>query len=174
MSRKFCPHSHIKTVFIGLVTAIILFVFVAVLFCHCFPCEAEIQPSRVPVSAPASVKSGACIDVHGRVLGDIIAGSEVSLFAVSNTQSSLVMQEIRTREVIGRASVNVSKRFEFDCLSPGSYAFVIPVSSYNGSAGAPLPDEVECGSLFIDIAFQGGDWKYAVGAFSINDSCRRV
>ena len=84
------------------------------------------------------------------------------------------MGEIRTREPIDWDAVDTNKRFGFECLSPGSYAFVIPVSSYNWSVGAPLPDEDECGSLFVEIAFQGGDWQYAVGAFSLNQSCRQA
>ena len=84
------------------------------------------------------------------------------------------MEEIRTGRPIEWSIVDERKRFGFMCLSQGDYAFVIPVSSYNRSVGAPLPDEVECGSMFVDIAFQGGDWQYAVGAFSINESCRQA
>lgn len=84
------------------------------------------------------------------------------------------MEEIRTQRPIEWSIVDERKRFGFMCISQRNYAFVIPVSSYNRSVGAPLPDKSAYGSLFIDIAFQGGDWQYAVGAFSINESCRQT
>jgi hypothetical protein len=43
----------------------------------------------------------------------------------------------------------------------------MPTTSYNGSKGAPLPYEIDCADVSIKIAFQGGDSKYMVGAFSI-------
>jgi ATP-dependent DNA helicase RecG len=79
--------------------------------------------------------------------------------------------EIRAREPIDWADVDAKKRFGFECLSPGAYAFMIPASSYKGSVGAPLPDQIECGNLSVEIAFQGGDGQYAVGGFSVNESC---
>ena len=82
------------------------------------------------------------------------------------------MDEIRSREPIDWAAVDAQKRFGFECLSPGDYAFVVPASAYNGSVGAPLPDQIECGNLSVEVAFQGGDGQYMVGGFSVNQSSR--
>ena len=84
------------------------------------------------------------------------------------------MDEIRSREPIGWAAVDAQKRFGFECLSPGDYAFVVPASAYNGSVGAPLPDEFRCGNLSVEVAFQGGNGRYAVGGFSVNGFCRQA
>jgi hypothetical protein len=80
------------------------------------------------------------------------------------------MAEIRSRKPIDCAIVDAQKRFGFRCLSPGDYAFVVPASSYNGSVGAPLPDQIECGNLSVEVAFQGADGRYVVGGFSVNQS----
>jgi hypothetical protein len=171
MPLKYRLRQYIKTVFIGVVAAILFFLLMGILFYKCCYHESKIHSGRTLVWAPASVSSGACMDVNGRVLGDVMPWSIVKLYKVSSTEFEIVMQEIRSRKPIESSIVNAKKRFSFRCLSPGDYAFVIPVSSYDGWVGAPLPYEFECGSLFVDIAFQGGDWQYMVGAFSINESC---
>lgn len=174
MPIKFCPHRCIRTAFIGLVIAAVLFLFMGILFYKCCSCEVNTGAPKAQVPALWRGSSSACIDVYGSVLGDIIPWSRVNLYQVSITEFSVVMEEIRTRKPIEWSIVDERKRFGFKCLSQGDYAFVIPVSSYNLSVGAPLPDEVECGGMFVDIAFQGGDWQYAVGAFSVNESCRQA
>jgi len=174
MPRKSYHHPYITTAFIGAVTVSVFFIFTGILFYKCSSSEPKsecIQP-RVPALWRGS--SGACIDVQDSVLGDIIPGSRVNLYRVSSTEFAVVMEEIRTQRPSEWSVVDDRKRFGFVCLSQGDYAFVIPASSYNKSVGAPFPDEVECGSLFIDIVFQGGDWRYAVGAFFINESCRQA
>ena len=108
--------------------------------------------------------------VEGRVLGDVIQGSRIDLFRVSSTRFEVVMEEIRARRPLAWALVNETKGFRFDHVWPGHWAFVIPSSRYNGSIGAPLPYEFECENISLDIAFQGGDVKYAVGAFWINET----
>jgi len=97
----------------------------------------------------------------------------VHLCQVSSTEPAVVLHEIRSREPIDWAAVDTEKRFRFRCLSPGAYSFVVPASSYNGSVGAPLPDQIECGILSVEVAFQGGDGQYAIGGFSVNQSCRQ-
>ena len=171
MPHKFCIKSYMKIAFIGVVTAAVLLLFVWMLFFKSCSSEPQIQSVKPPVSAPASVSSGACIDVNGRVFGDVLPGSAVHLYQVSSTEPAVVMHQIRSREPIDWAAVDVQKRFRFDCLSPGAYAFMVPASSYNGSVGAPLPDQIECGNLSIEIAFQGGDGQFMVGGFSVNESC---
>ncbi|PKN62587.1 MAG: hypothetical protein CVU57_23335 [Deltaproteobacteria bacterium HGW-Deltaproteobacteria-15] len=101
------------------------------------------------------------------MLGDIIPGSNVSLYRVSNTDLDVILREIRTTEPVAREVVNATQGFTFPCVYPGIYAFVIPSSSYKGSRGSPLPYKFDCRNLSLDIAFQGGDSFYAVGAFSI-------
>lgn len=119
-----------------------------------------------PIPA-ASGSAGTCIDVEGKVLGGIKPYSKVYLYKTSSLNFSIVMAEIRDDQAIMQECVNATKAFKFNCLYPRKYAFVIPTTSYNGSAGAPLPYEFDCENVSIRIAFQGGDSKYMVGAFSI-------
>jgi hypothetical protein len=44
---------------------------------------------------------------------------------------------------------------------------MIPTSSYNRSVGYPLPDETCTENLSIKVAFQGGNYLYAVGVFAV-------
>jgi hypothetical protein len=118
-------------------------------------------------TAPDIGSASACIEVHGKVLGDIIPASKVFLYESCNLKYSTAMSTIRKCRPSRWASVNISKGFKFDCLSFGKYVFVIPAMSYNGSIGSPLPYEFDCPNVSIKIAFQGGDMHYAVGAFSI-------
>jgi len=120
-----------------------------------------------PLYAPESVSSSACIDVDGVVLGNPIPGANVSLYEISSLTYSVVMSEIRTNRPAKRASLNSTRGFNFSCVDPGNYAFVIPVSSYAGVVGSPLPYEFDCETLSLDIVFQGGDYQYSVGVFSI-------
>jgi hypothetical protein len=119
------------------------------------------------LTAPSGGSASACIDVDGRVLGDIIPGSTVSLFRTSSVNYSTVMNTIREALPVKRTTVNESAGFKFNCLDFGKYAFVIPASSYNMSVGFPLPYEFDCPNISLEIAFQGGDSQYAVGAFSL-------
>ena len=129
MPRKSYHHPYITTAFIGAVTVSVFFIFMGILFYKCSSSEPKIECIQPRVSAPAGVSSGACIDVYGSVLGDIIPGSRVNLYRVSSTEFSVVMEEIRTQKPIEWSTVDERKRFGFMCLSQGNYAFVIPVSS---------------------------------------------
>lgn len=111
-----------------------------------------------------------CLNIHGAVAGDIIPGAQVYLFQPSSLNLSVVLTEIRTMPALGWRPVNESGAFEFHCLSPGEYVFVIPTTSYDGWIGFPLPYEVDCENLSVRIVFHGGDYKYAVGAFGVIDS----
>lgn len=121
-------------------------------------------------TAPADDSSSACINVNGKVLGDIIPHSIVSLYKTPGLNYSTVMSTIRTTQPVMQELVNESAGFEFDCLSFGKYVFVIPTTSYNGAVGSPLPYEFDCQNISLGIAFQGGDSAYSVGAFSIINS----
>ena len=147
--------------------AILLIVICMILLCT--GCQ---QPSQSVSqanwsTAPETASASACIDVEGKVSGDIKPNSLVYLFRTSSLNFSIVMAEIRHGQAIMKASVNATKSFKFSCLYPGKFAIVIPTASYNGSAGAPLPYEFDCRNVSIKIAFQGGDYRYMVGAFSI-------
>jgi len=107
---------------------------------------------------------------EGIVLGDITSDSKVSLYETSSLNFTIVMSEIRTAQPVSWEIVNESGGFRFNYLSHGTYAFVIPTSSYKRSVGSPLPYEFDCRNFSLRIAFQGGDPRYAVGAFSIRDS----
>jgi hypothetical protein len=113
---------------------------------------------------------GDCVDVRGVVLGDIVPNSSVFLYSTSSTVYDTVMSEIKEPYQVASGAVNETKGFTFSCLFPGSYAFVIPRSSFDGSVGSPLPYEFDCQNLSLRIAFQGGNYSYAVGAFSIKNS----
>jgi hypothetical protein len=132
--------------------------------CH-QPPQSNCQACRP--TAPTSVSDSPCIDVEGKVLGGIKSNSLVYLYQTTSLNFSIVMAEIRNGQATMQECVNATKAFKFNCLYPGKYAFVIPTTSYNGSAGAPLPYEFDCENVSIRIAFQGGDSKYKVGAFSI-------
>ena len=131
------------------------------------PLQSVCQASRS--TGPAHIIS-ACIDVEGKVLGGIKPCSKVYLFKTSSLNYTVVMAEISNGQSVKQECVNVSKAFKFNCLYPGKYAFVIPTTLYNGSVGAPLPYEFDCANISLIIAFQGGDSKYMVGAFSIIQS----
>ena len=118
-------------------------------------------------SAPLIVPASACIDVEGKVSGDIIPNATVYLYRSSNLNFTTIMTEIRTTNPFSSGIVNKSKKFRFQCLSFGNYTFVIPTTSYTWGTGSPLPYEFECKNVSVRIAFQGGDYQYAVGAFSI-------
>lgn len=128
--------------------------------------DASHKPKR---SAPSGGCSSACIDLEGSVLGDLLPNSTVSLHEISSVDFSIVMHEIRTGRPSQWTLVNESKEFQFRCLSYGNYAFVIPMSSYNGMVGLPLPYESDCRNFSLNVVFQGGDSQYAVGVFSIED-----
>ncbi len=129
-------------------------------------------PSSEQASTPSRISDGACIDVGGIVSGNIIPGSKVSLYETPSTNYSVVMNRIRTTHPMDWTTVNETEGFTFSCLPQGQYAFAIPATSYNGTVGAPLPYEFDCQDLSLRIAFQGGDYQYMVGAFTIENSTR--
>lgn len=130
----------------------------------------ELAHSCVESEAPAGASSGACIDIKGEVLGDIVPNSSIYLYEISGTELMAALREIRTGKPIKTGTVNHTAGFRFGCVSPGKYAATIPTTSYNGSVGAPLPYEFDCDNLSLRIAFQGGDYHHAVGAFVLEDS----
>jgi len=79
------------------------------------------------------------------------------------------MSSARKPWAISWALVNESGGFDFPCLIPGKYVFVIEASSFGNSVGSPLPYEFDSRNISLEIAFQGGDSQYAVGAFSIKN-----
>lgn len=119
------------------------------------------------ISLSSNHTEAACIDVSGRVRGNIIPNSSVFLYKTSATMHMTVMAEIRTNSPVDRQTVNETNGFTFTCLTFGNYAIVALTDSYNTTIGYPLPYERDCNNLSIRIAFQGGDSKYAVGSFTI-------
>jgi len=106
---------------------------------------------------------------EGIVLGDITSNLKVSLYRTSSLNFTILMSKIRTAQPVSWEIVNESGGFRFNCLSHGTYAFVIGTSSYKRSVGSPLPYEFDCQNFCLRIALQVGDPGYAVGAFSIRD-----
>ena len=151
-----------KMIFLSIITTILL--------CQSCANPPETLPRETQNAAPESGLLSACIKVEGKVSGDLIPNSTVSLYETSSVGYSIVMTEIRTLRPVKREAINASKRFTFRCLFPGNYAFVIPSSSYNGAVGFPLPYEFDCPNFSLEIAFQGGDSQLAVGVFSIKNS----
>lgn len=147
------------------------FVFFLILI-FCIGCKSQSDLSPIPklTYAPAQGSEGACIDVDGDVLGDILSYSNVSLYKVSSVNYTVVMDTIMTQEPIAVTYVNASNGFLFRCLPIGNYVASIPADSYNGSVGSPLPYEFDCPNVSLFIAFQGGNPDFAVGAFSIENT----
>jgi len=150
------------TMFVSLLSAILI-------FSGCSD-QPEAAPLEAQKSASLNNSSSACIDIEGTVFGDVTPGSNVFLYETSSLDYKTVMTEIRTKIPSGIGTVNESERFVFACLGPGRYTFVIAASSFNNAVGSPLPYEFDCRNLSLSIEFQGGDWEYSVGAFSIENS----
>ena len=148
-------------------TLLTLFV-AAVLLCQGCSKQPENDSFDPAANAPSSFSASACIDVHGKVLGDIKPNTNVSLYRTPSVEYAFVVSTIRTNHPVGSARINESNGFSFNCLTYGNYAFAIPTSSYISSVGFPLPYEFDCENFSLRIAFQGGDYQYAVGAFSID------
>ena len=79
----------------------------------------EDTPTQTKESAPAGFSAGACVDVEGLVLGDVIPYSNVSLHEVPMLDYSVVMHVIKTTPPTRSSTVNESKGFIFKCLYPG-------------------------------------------------------
>ena len=151
----------------NLYIAILLMVICMILLCTGYHQHSQSVSQACRSIASDSSLAGTCINVEGKVLGGIKPCSKVYLYQTSSVNYTVVMAEIRDGQSFRQACVNATNAYKFSCLYPGKYAFVIPTTSYNGSAGAPLPYEFDCANVSIRIAFQGGDSKYMVGAFSI-------
>ena len=145
-------------------------IIIAISLCQGCAKPSQILPYDIQKTAPSDGSASACINVEGKVLGNIIPNSSVFLYRTSSVNFSIVMIEIRTGKPLQRGTVNESRGFKFTCLSIGKYAFVIPSSSYKNSVGFPLPYEFDCQNISLEIAFQGGDSQYAVGVFSIKNT----
>ena len=117
--------------------------------------------------APSNISDSACIDVHVHVLGDVIPNSTAFLHAVPSTEYDDVMRTVQRNNASVTFTVNHSQGFMIPCLAAGQFAIMIPTSSYNCSVGYPLPDETCTDNLSIKVAFQGGNYLYAVGVFEI-------
>jgi hypothetical protein len=105
--------------------------------------------------------------VKGRTLGNLLPNATVFLYSVPSTNFSVVMATIENQTPFRETMVDAGNTFQIGCVSLGNYAFVIPASSYDGSVGFPLPYEWIQNNYTLDVAFQGGDYRYSVGAFSI-------
>ena len=128
MAITSCNPLHVENVLIFVVIASVL------LFHSCVkPPETSSYDSQL--TAPANISSGTCIDVEGKILGDIIPYSAVSLNEISNFNLSDILATIRSSQPVRKEYVNDTGGFKFSCLSFGKFAFVIPTTSYNGSIG---------------------------------------
>ena len=108
-----------------------------------------------------------CLEVYGRVLGDLKPNSKVYLFRTNSTHYEDVMAAIKMKKPLDSVILDENQRYDFGCLIAGNYAAVVSGHSYAGAVGFPLPVEYSFRNLSLDIAFQGGDINHAVGAFSI-------
>ena len=100
-------------------------------------------------------------------MGDLIPNSNAFLYAVPSTEYDDVMRTVHHNNASVTFTVNESQGFMIPCVAAGQYAIMIPTSSYNRSVGYPLPDETCTENLSINIAFQGGNYIYAVGVFEV-------
>ena len=152
----------------GIIAIFVLIIAVIFFDKGCSEVDKTIQNEIKNMSANGSFVP--CIDVEGRVLGDIISGSKIFLYETPGLNYSVVMASITEGEPIKDSFVNESREFAFSCLSYGKYVFVIPTASYTSSVGFPLPYEFDCQNFSLSISFQGGNSEFAVGAFSIEKS----
>ena len=129
--------------------------------------ESFAMSQPVIIAGPAEKVSEPCLEVYGRVWGNVLPGSRVYLHQTNGTTYDQVMAAIRRQDPMDWTVVGPGNKFGFGCLPPGSYALSVPGFSYNKSVGYPLPLELMMKDLSLDVAFQGGDSNYAVGAFSI-------
>ena len=120
-----------------------------------------------PISAPSNDAPNACIDVDGKVFGDIVPFSTVSLYQTVSVDYATVMTVVRTAKPMSQTLVNETAGFLFKCLSAGKYIVVTPATSFNQSVGSPLPYEFDCRDFSLYIEFHGGDSEFLVGVFSI-------
>lgn len=163
MTHGLCQQNEVKRiVFISIIIAISL--------CQGCANPSQTLPYSVKKTAPSDGSASACIPVEGRVLGDVQPYSVVYVYETQSLHYYDVMSSARKPWPISWALVNESAGFEFACLTPGKYVFVIKTSSFGRTIGPPLPYEFDCQNFSLEIAFQGGDSQYAVGAFSIKNS----
>ena len=120
-----------------------------------------------PTSVPSNDAPHACIDVDGKVFGDIVPFSTVSLYRTMSLDYATVMTNVRTEKPISQTLVNETAGFLFKCLSAGKYIAVTSATSFNQSVGSPLPYEFDCRNFSLSIAFHGGDSEFLVGVFFI-------
>jgi len=148
------------------------FVCVVLAVLVCLNCSQPLKSAVCEVQKPAPEPGygSACMNIHGTVDGDLIPGAQVYLFQLSSLNFSVVMSEIRTVPALSWQPVSESGSFEFHCLPAGNYAFVIPMSSYDGWVGFPVPYEFDCENFSVRLDFHGGDYQYAVGAFRLIDT----
>jgi hypothetical protein len=126
-----------------------------------------------PTSAPSNDAPPACIDVYGKVFGDIVPFSTVSLYQTMSVDYATVMTVVRTEKLISQTLVNETNGFSFKCLSTGKYIAVTPATLFiNQSVGSPLPYEFDCRDFSLSIAFHGGDSEFLVGVFILNTSTK--
>jgi hypothetical protein len=129
--------------------------------------ESVVMSQPVIIAAPAEKASEPCLEIYGKVRGDVLLGSRVYLHQTNGASYDQVMSAIRRQQPIEWTALGPKNEFGFGCLPPGNYALSVPGFSYNQSVGYPLPLELMMKDLSLDVAFQGGDLNYAVGAFSI-------
>lgn len=160
MAIAACNPLHVEIVLIFVIIASVLL---------SYSCEkpSETTNYNSHSTTSANIFSRSCIDVEGKVFGDIIPYSAVALMEISNFNLSDVLVTIQSNQPIKREYVNTTGGFKFSCLSSGKFAFVIPTTSYYGPIGYPLPYEFDCRNFSLRIAFQGGNSQYAIGAFEI-------
>lgn len=151
------------------ISLFVLFV-TAIFLSHGCTDSTDTLPDPKNKTAPAPGSASACIPVQGRVLGDVKPYSIVYVYETRSLQYNDVMSSAKKPRAMSWALVNESGGFDFPCLIPGKYVFVIETSSFGNSVGSPLPYEFDRRNISLEIAFQGGDFQYAVGAFSINSS----
>ena len=150
----------------------IVFISIIIAISLCQGCSklSQTLPYDIQKTAPSDGSASACIPVEGRVLGDVQPYSVVYVYETQSLHYYDVMSSARKPWPISWALVNESAGFEFACLTPGKYVFVIKTSSFGRTIGPPLPYEFDCQNISLEIAFQGGDSQYAVGVFSIKNT----
>ena len=118
---KLCQRSKCVSLLLLSIIAVTISFFITLYstqYCLNHPDEALSVEQSPPTSQESFTVSYnvPCIDVDGKVFGDIIHGSRINLYQTSSTEYDDVMEEIRTEIPIRVGRVNESKGFKFNCL----------------------------------------------------------
>ena len=99
----------------------------AIGFFFLISCSHPESPGIRPVvsAVPANDSTSACIDVYGRVLGDVVPNSSAYLYRTGSVEYDDVMSEVQGDNFTFTFEVNESQEFMIFFLLYGDYSLMI-------------------------------------------------